>query len=140
MKRPSPHDRLLESARQLFLSQGIQGSTTKQIAELAEVNEATLFRQFGSKHGLLLGLLEDADLFDQFREVLGSQDTPSQDVVEAVRGYAIALLDLLDWGSEFLRSLIGESGQFSDQNCRALGRVLTQLNRIATHHLAMTLP
>ena len=140
MNCPSPHDRLLEAARQLFVAQGIQGSTTKQIAELAEVNEATLFRQFGSKHGLLLGLLEEADLFDRFREVLGSPGTPSRHVVEAVRCYAIALLDLLDWGSEFLRSLVGESGQFSEQNCRTFGRILTQLNRIATHHLAMALP
>ena len=140
MSHPSPHDRLLEAARQLFISQGIQVSTTKQIAELAEVNEVTLFRQFGSKHGLLVCLLEDADLFDRFREALGPQDSTSRDVVEAVRCYAIALLDLLDWGSEFLRSLVGESGQFSDENCRALGRILSQLNRIATHHLAMTLP
>ena len=140
MSRPSSRDRLIEAARQLYLAQGIQETTTKQIAELAEVNEVTLFRQFGSKHGLLSGLLEDADLFAQLREELHLQDSPAQDIVQAMRRYALSLLGLLDRGTEFVRSLVGESGQFSAENCQVLGRALTQLNRISTQYLATALP
>ena len=140
MSRTSSRDRLLEAARQLYLAQGIQETTTKQIAELAEVNEVTLFRQFGSKHGLLSGLLDNADVFAQLREELGLQDSPSQDVVQAIRRYALALLGLLDRGTEFVRSLVGESGQFSEDNCQVLGRALTQLNRSCTQYLATALP
>ena len=139
MSRTSSRGRLIDAARQLYLSQGIQETTTKQIAELAEVNEVTLFRQFGSKHGLLLGLLGDTAVFAQLREVLGAQSS-SETVAQAAQTYAIALLDLLERGAELLRSLVGESGQFSEDTCQALGRTLTRLNRITTQYLATTLP
>ncbi|MEM9537745.1 MAG: TetR family transcriptional regulator, partial [Cyanobacteria bacterium P01_E01_bin.45] len=122
------------------LSQGIQETTTKQIAELAEVNEVTLFRQFGSKHGLLLGLLDDTAVFAQLREILGNHQSPSPTVAQAAQTYAIDLLELLDRGAELLRSLVGESGQFSEDTCQALGRTLTRINRITTQYLAATLP
>ena len=145
MGRPSSRDRLLEAACQLYISQGIQETTTKQIAELADVNEVTLFRQFGSKHGLLLDLLERADIFEQLRQVLAAEvDSPSPEsppsAARAVQRYAIVLLDLLDRGPEFVRSVIGESGRFPDKNCQALGRGLAQLNRMATQYLATALP
>jgi len=37
----------------LFAAQGMTETTTREIAELAEVNEVTLFRHFGNKHNLL---------------------------------------------------------------------------------------
>ena len=140
MSRTSSRDRLIDAAKVLYLSQGIQETTTKQIAELAEVNEVTLFRQFGSKHGLLLGLLDDTTLFAQLREVLGHHQSPSPTVAQAAQTYAVDLLSLLDPGSELLRSLVVESGQFSEDTCQALGRTLTRINRITTQYLATTLP
>jgi AcrR family transcriptional regulator len=43
-------------------------TTTRQIAELAQVNEVTLFRQFGSKQGLLLAVIEDSAVFTHLGE------------------------------------------------------------------------
>jgi AcrR family transcriptional regulator len=43
---------LLEAARELFSSQGFQGTSTREIAERADVSETLLFRYFGSKVGL----------------------------------------------------------------------------------------
>jgi len=45
-------------------------TTTRQIAE-AEVNEVTLFRHFGNKHGLLLVVIEEGSVFTQLGEALG---------------------------------------------------------------------
>ena len=45
--------RLLTAARELFAQRGSRGTTTREIAERAGVNEATLFRHFGTKHQLL---------------------------------------------------------------------------------------
>lgn len=41
--------RIVEAAVQLFSRQGFKGTSTRDIAELAQVNEATLFRHFGRK-------------------------------------------------------------------------------------------
>ncbi|MBL8960853.1 MAG: TetR/AcrR family transcriptional regulator [Gemmatimonadetes bacterium] len=46
-------DKLLEAAAQVFAESGFRGATTRRIAEVAGVNEVTLFRLFGSKSQLL---------------------------------------------------------------------------------------
>jgi AcrR family transcriptional regulator len=45
--------RIFAAARQLIAKKGRRGTTTREIAELAGVNEATLFRHFGNKDALI---------------------------------------------------------------------------------------
>jgi AcrR family transcriptional regulator len=45
--------KILKAATELYAETGFRGTTTRQIAQLAGVNEVTLFRHFGSKHALL---------------------------------------------------------------------------------------
>jgi len=49
---------ILTAAAELFGEHGYKGTTTRMIAERAGVNEVTIFRQFGTKQGLLKGLGE----------------------------------------------------------------------------------
>lgn len=49
---------ILERATELFARQGYQGTTTRQIAERAGVNEAIIFRHFPSKEDLYWAVLE----------------------------------------------------------------------------------
>ena len=50
--------RLVEAAAQLFSRHGYKGTSTREIASLAEVNEATLFRNFTRKTDLFLAAME----------------------------------------------------------------------------------
>jgi AcrR family transcriptional regulator len=50
--------RILAAARQLYAQRGSRGTTTREIAELAGVNEATVFRHFGTKSQLLNAMRE----------------------------------------------------------------------------------
>jgi len=45
---------ILDATARLFAELGWRGTTTRRIAELAGVNEVTLFRKFGSKESLLV--------------------------------------------------------------------------------------
>ena len=45
--------KILNAATELYAETGFRGTTTRQIAQLAGVNEVTLFRHFGSKTALL---------------------------------------------------------------------------------------
>ncbi len=44
---------ILNAAVQVFSMHGFRGSTTRRIADVAKVNEVTIFRYFGSKDALL---------------------------------------------------------------------------------------
>jgi AcrR family transcriptional regulator len=51
-------DQIIAVARQLFARQGFRGTTTRQIADQARVNEAILFRHFRSKEALYWAVLD----------------------------------------------------------------------------------
>jgi AcrR family transcriptional regulator len=50
---------LLNAARALFARRGFRGTTTKQIAERARVNEAVVFRHFRDKEAFYWAVLDD---------------------------------------------------------------------------------
>jgi AcrR family transcriptional regulator len=56
---PERRDQILAVARQLFARQGFRGTTTRQIADQAQVNEAILFRHFRSKEALYWAVLDE---------------------------------------------------------------------------------
>ncbi len=132
----STRQRLIQAALQLFAAQGVTETATKQIAELAGVNEVTLFRHFGSKHGLLLAVIEDADVFTQLGEILGQQARQMSSVSQAIKDYARNRLQALDQIPEFVRSLVGESGQYPVENRQAIGQALMQANHHTAEYLA----
>jgi AcrR family transcriptional regulator len=52
-------EQILVVARHLFARQGFRGTTTRQIADQARVNEAILFRHFRSKEALYWAVIDD---------------------------------------------------------------------------------
>ncbi|MBD2253058.1 TetR/AcrR family transcriptional regulator [Nostoc parmelioides] len=132
----STRQRLIQAALELFTAQGVSGTTTRQIAEKAAVNEVTLFRNFGNKHGLLLAVLEESAAFTNLGESLVKRATPPGNVYQALKDYASESLHALERVPELVRSVVGEADQFPAENRRALGRGLTEANRYVAQYLA----
>jgi AcrR family transcriptional regulator len=57
-KSEQTRDRIMQAASQLFTEKGFAGTTTRAIAELAGVNEVTLFRHFGTKEKLAKAIMD----------------------------------------------------------------------------------
>jgi AcrR family transcriptional regulator len=133
--RNPTRQRLVDSALALFAQHGITETATKQIAELAEVNEVTLFRQFGNKQGLVLAILEEEAVFDRLAQTLGSAIDANSSPEQALREYAQSYLDLLNTAPEMLRSMIGEAGKSPVENRQALGQGLHRTNTALAKHL-----
>ena len=131
----STRQRLIQAALRLFLSQGISGTTTRQIADAARVNEVTLFRHFGSKHGLLLGVLEESIAFDNLGQALVGRETLSEQPEQALQDYASYCLHALEQVPELVRSLVGEADQYPADNRLALGKRLTEVNQYVAQYL-----
>lgn len=56
----STRQRIIDAAFKLFTERGIDQTTTREIAQAAEVNEVTLFRHFGNKEGIARAAVEHA--------------------------------------------------------------------------------
>ncbi len=132
----STRARLIQAALELFTAQGFTETTTRQIAELAQVNEVTLFRQFGNKQGLLLAAIEDSGVFTHLGETLKEQANEASSVKDAIENYARDRLKVLEDIPELLRSVVGEAGQYTVENRQALGRGVTRANRDVAQYLA----
>ena len=128
-QRNPTRQRLIHAALELFAVQGVTDTTTRQIAERAEVNEVTLFRHFGNKHGLLLAVIEDAGVFAHLGQTLIRQANQTSSIYQALKEYANACLAAMDQVPAVVRSVVGEAGQYPAKNREAIGRGFTQANR-----------
>lgn len=116
--------RLLTAARDLFVRQGITQTTTRQIADLAGVNEVTLFRHFGSKQGLLLAVFAELGVFSGIADLpLPNQSDPKTEgsqLQAILLSYVYNCFRALADNPELVRSLVGEAGSYSPEHRRAL--------------------
>jgi len=130
-RKLSSRERIVASALALFSQQGITATTTKEIAEQAGVNEVTLFRQFGSKQGLLLAVIQEAPIIEKMQvalaDIVGANDP--------LMAYGSSGLELLSNVPELMRSLIGEAGQLPLENQQALHQALRQANQQTVGYL-----
>ena len=50
-------ERILDAATRVYTEAGFRGTTTRRVAQEADVNEVTLFRHFGTKEALIKAAL-----------------------------------------------------------------------------------
>lgn len=91
--------RIFAATRQLIAKKGRRGTTTREIAELAGVNEATIFRHFGNKDALIEACVLHYCPANVLEELLPSL---TGDVAEDLRKIARLMIDEM----EKLRDLI----------------------------------
>lgn len=132
MSTLSTRQRLTQAALDLFLSQGVGHTTTRQIADKAGVNEATLFRNFGNKYGLLLAMLQTSPA-----AVIEPKLLPASASSEGLRAYASECLQLLEQVSSFVRSVIGEADQYPLEHREALRQRLSTIRQDMAQHLQL---
>ena len=86
--------RILEAAVQLFARHGFSGTSTREIAQLADVNETTLFRYYGTKKELFWAALEARlsriKLSRELQSELGSDHDPA-DVLPKLFDFLVEL-------------------------------------------------
>ncbi|WIM67566.1 TetR/AcrR family transcriptional regulator [Corynebacterium breve] len=83
--RPSPRQRLLESATKLFSSEGIRVIGIDRILREADVAKASLYSLFGSKDNLVIAYVENLD--QQYRENWQSRTATMSDADEKILAF-----------------------------------------------------
>lgn len=83
--------RIIDAAMNLIIQKGYRAATTKEIAEKAKVSEATIFRNFKNKQGLMKAMIE------QQTPVPESMITKAEgDLYEDLLHFAATLLQQLE--------------------------------------------
>jgi AcrR family transcriptional regulator len=83
---------IMEAAKELFARQGLEGTTTRQIAERARVNEAIIFRHFPSKEDLYWAIIDHQCEVGGWRQSLERRLVSGAGVREIFAGIAEEIL------------------------------------------------
>ena len=130
---PSTRERILEAAARVFAQQGLEGATTREIAQRAKVNEVTLFRHFRCKERLLEAVLQRtfAEQENTARERTPAGPTEAGEVTPVLRtrllDFAQRYEDLLQRNILLLRTLLGEIHRHREHETRVLRGIFAPL-------------
>lgn len=151
-KHPTPATRrprgearklLLDAARELFARQDYRSTTTREIAEAADVTEYLVFRHFGSKAGLFREalVLPFTDFVDEFGRTWQAIDPGQTDEQTLSRQFVGRLYDVLVEHRGLLLTLVTSAG-LSDEELESTGiadirRALGLLGQISAEGMSL---
>lgn len=108
-------ERILAAARDVIARKGKRGATTREIAEVAGVNEATLFRHFGNKSALIIAVAKHSCPDVALRDVISSLRGPIEEELLAIGRLMTAhmekSMDMIRWSlveSEYENSIFAQ--------------------------------
>jgi len=124
-------NKILDAALRVFAETGYRGATTRRIAQEADVNEVTLFRQFGSKDELIREAVKYAADEGEHRQLPEVPVDPYRELTDWARDHARRLRAR----GPVIRTCLGESVEHPDMSERMSEgpiRVGTELRRYLT--------
>lgn len=94
-------DRIVLAARDVIKRKGKKGATTREIAEVAGVNEATLFRHFGNKDALIIAVAKRSCPDGQLREMIATLQGPIEEqllaIARSMNEHLLSMSDMIRW-------------------------------------------
>ena len=108
-KEKDTRDRILDAALELFARDGVEATSTRALAERAGVNEVTLFRHFGTKEGILEGLVQRET--DLTARTAGISFEPTADPVSDLRKFGNIMRTEMNRRSGMLKMMLVETGR-----------------------------
>ncbi len=104
-EKSTTRDKLLEAAIKLFAEKGFNGTTTKEIAEKAEVNEALIFSHFSTKRDLYGAIIEKKIFEEPGIEITLETHKDSKDDALVFTAIATRMFDRCGKDPSFMRLL-----------------------------------
>jgi AcrR family transcriptional regulator len=98
--------RIYERARQLFREHGFEATTVEQIAEAADVAQATFFNHFPSKSAVLSEMT--GEVFDRLQELVNQQLERPVSAQERIRGFADNVASEIEQARGLARDVLRE--------------------------------
>jgi len=108
-------ERILQAAREVIARKGKRGATTREIADVAGVNEATIFRHFGNKEALIVAVAKhscpDVQMRDFIATLHGGLEEDLSAIAVEFNAHIESRIDMIRWSlveGEYENSLFAQ--------------------------------
>jgi len=122
-------EQILAAATGLFARQGFRGTTTKQIASKARVNEAVLFRHFPTKEDLYWAVIEAKCRENNGQARLEQRLEAPGDIPEVFTGIATGILKQMTGDTTLMRLLLFSALEAHELSRRFYDTYVTQYHK-----------
>ena len=125
------HERISQTARALFLEQGFEATTVEQIADAADIAQATFFNHFPTKDAVVGEMA--GEVFERFRGLVEEQRRRRTSTQEQLLGFAERGARVVEGAPELTRRMLLEvmrSAARPGDTRQALGRVQHELTEM----------
>ena len=124
-------DRILKAAADIFANLGYSRTTTRAIAQAAEVNEVTLFRHFGTKRNLLSEMIQEYSALPNLTSLIENQ--LSGDYRNDLLLLATGFIRVITSRKEALRLMLCEAQELPEIQ-EEIVKIPNQLRRLLTQY------
>lgn len=93
-KKRELRERIYQSARKLFLKRGFEGTTVEQIAEAADVAQATFFNHFSGKNAVLAEMTREVS--ERLQELVAEQIPRRASAQQKIRAFGERAADEIE--------------------------------------------
>ncbi len=126
-------DRIVAAAREVIARKGKRGATTREIADLAGVNEATLFRHFGNKESLIVAVAKASCPDGKLRDVVSQLRGPIENDLYAI---GVAMIDHLESMVDMIRWSLVETDYENSIFAKETWRPQTAVRQVIIDYFA----
>ena len=89
MPKVVSQEQIFSAVIELLIKKGYAGTTTKEIAQLASINEVTLFRKYGNKAQLIIKAMESQGIHKTLEDKIKFSGNIDEDIFAIVTGYVV---------------------------------------------------
>jgi AcrR family transcriptional regulator len=123
---------LLDSAREIFVAEGVKGLSVRRVAQHAGCTTMAVYSRFGGKEGLLSALFDEG--FERLAQAQGKVDIqlpPAERVVGLCRAYRATAQAFPHHYALMLGSFSGEHQPSPESSARAMSTLQTLMHSVS---------
>lgn len=129
----STKKKIIDSAFELLSTKGYLGTTTKEIAQLANISEVTIFRHFGSKESIFEAVIQSKSFLTNLKNLLPKID--SLNLNDALLEIAIEFTKTLSLKKGAIKIFFSEVDRYPEKVRESHNAMVSEMDRVLTEFL-----
>jgi len=129
----STREKIIDAAFELFSIKGYLGTTTKEIAQLANISEVTVFRHFGTKENIFEAVMQSKSFLTNLKNLIPKVN--SMNLNDALLEIALEYMNTLISKKGAIKIFFSEVDRYPEKVRKSHNAMVEEMDRVLTKFL-----